>query len=148
MSTKLLAAVMAAGLGFAINGASAQSVNLQGPPIVRQETTVLAQASSEESTQPARHLVAGGTIYEGYTLPGRRDDMLLAARIDETPILAEGEEMNVPYEGYTPPGQRDDMLLAARMDETLILREGEEPRRAEELVAKLSNIGLSQGSAE
>ena len=89
MSTKLLAAAMAAGLGFGLTGAYAQSVNLQGPQLAAQETKSspeLAQGVSD-----SQRIVQSGPRYEGYTLPGHSDDVLLMARIDPSLVLAESE---------------------------------------------------------
>lgn len=48
MNIKLLATLMAVALGFAVGGASAQSVNLQQAQTAEQETQTLPGASGAE----------------------------------------------------------------------------------------------------
>lgn len=108
MNAKLLAAAMTAGFAFAANGAYAQSVDLRAPQIAQEETKsflefssrALAQADNNEPSAGSQvgELMPGsdrrlvqGVIYEGYTLPGHRDDILWMARVEPTLALGEGE---------------------------------------------------------
>jgi hypothetical protein len=88
MNTKLLAVAMATGLGLALNGAYGQSVELQGPQLVQQETKSFQAAQSSEGKSDWQQLVqGGGGMYEGYTRPGMTDDILLLVRIEPTLVL-------------------------------------------------------------
>ena len=88
MNPKLLAVAMATGLGLALNGAYGQSVDLQGPQLVQQETKSFQAAQPTEGKSDWQQLAqGGGGIYEGYTRPGLTDDILLMARIEPSLVL-------------------------------------------------------------